>query len=364
MPLVDPAYIDHSLIPAELGIELENEAGEQMLVGRWCPARGLPGIFISVMEPRLVAPEVVLDQQRRVNPLDAVESAALVYLVAFDLERFDLEFALGTEHPKVGWSERTSAEVLDASLPGPNGIDTVAPLVRTGMVSPVNADRVVAAFIGGFKRSHGVFPRGDLAGKNHGNHYGFMESGTVLSKLQPGLATAIVYADGKVDLKSWTEADGVAQELRQVRHARQNGVPIVQYDASTGLSLPGEYIVRPGGNWSGSVDGRYRTLRAGLALQEQGGNRFLIYGYFSSVTPSAMARVFQAYQCRYAMLLDMNALEHTYLAVYRVREGQFQVQHLVRGMHVLDRSNKGVVAPRFVGYADNRDFFYLLKKER
>ncbi len=364
MPLVDPAYIDHSLIPAELGIELENEAGEQMLVGRWYPARGLPGIFISVMEPRLVAPEVVLDQQRRVNPLDAVESAALVYLVAFDLERFDLEFALGTEHPKVGWSERTSAEVLDASLPGPNGIDTVAPLVRTGMVSPVNADRVVAAFIGGFKRSHGVFPRGDLAGKNHGNHYGFMESGTVLSKLQPGLATAIVYADGKVDLKSWTEADGVAQELRQVRHARQNGVPIVQYDASTGLSLPGEYIVRPGGNWSGSVDGRYRTLRAGLALQEQGGNRFLIYGYFSSVTPSAMARVFQAYQCRYAMLLDMNALEHTYLAVYRVREGQFQVQHLVRGMHVLDRSNKGVVAPRFVGYADNRDFFYLLKKER
>jgi len=26
-----------------------------------------------------------------------------------------------------------------------------------------------------------------------------------------------------------------------------------------------------------------------------------------------MARVFQAYQCGYAMLLDMNALEHTYL---------------------------------------------------
>ena len=31
-----------------------------------------------------------------------------------------------------------------------------------------------------------------------------------------------------------------------------------------------------------------------------------------------MARVFQAYGCRYAMLLDMNALEHTYLATYHM----------------------------------------------
>ena len=30
-----------------------------------------------------------------------------------------------------------------------------------------------------------------------------------------------------------------------------------------------------------------------------------------------MARIFQAYRCDYAMLLDMNALEHTYLAMYR-----------------------------------------------
>jgi hypothetical protein len=77
-----------------------------------------------------------------------------------------------------------------------------------------------------------------------------------------------------------------------------------------------------------------------------------------------MARVFEAYHCTYAMLLDMNALEHTYLALYHRQAAQFDVQHLIQEMSVLDKSNKGQIAPRFVGYADNRDFFYLLRKER
>ncbi len=117
------------------------------------------------------------------------------------------------------------------------------------------------------------------------------------------------------------------------------------------------------GNWSGSVDKRLRALRAGACLQESDEGRFLIYGYFSTATPSAMARVFMAYRCRYAMLLDMNALEHTYLALYRNSGSDFGVQHLIGEMKVLDQEHQGRVVPRFVGFADNRDFFYLLRKE-
>ena len=106
-----------------------------------------------------------------------------------------------------------------------------------------------------------------------------------------------------------------------------------------------------------------RTLRAGVCLQESEAGRFLIYGYFSSVTPSAMARVFEAYGCRYAMHLDMNALEHTYLAVYRRQQGGLDVEHLIRGMDVLDKKEGDRVVPRFLGFPDNRDFFYLLRKE-
>ena len=75
-----------------------------------------------------------------------------------------------------------------------------------------------------------------------------------------------------------------------------------------------------------------------------------------------MARVFQAYRCSYAMLLDMNALEHTYLAYYRRSGSEMSVDHLIKGMSQLDQSESGQVIPRFLGYPDNRDFFYVMRR--
>jgi hypothetical protein len=250
----------------------------------------------------------------------------------------------------------------ESAAPGPDGIDTIAPLVSTGLIGPRDAARTAAAFTGGFKRSHGAFKWGELAGKNHGSHYGFIENGVVLSKLQPGLSTIYRLEDGWVDLKTWTEKDSGL--LPTVRYARQNGVPIISgFDPAARMSVPGPLVARWGeGNWSGSAGETLRTLRAGAALQEVQGKRFLVYAVFTGATPSAMARVFQAYHCSYAMLLDMNALEHTYLAVYRRNGPKLYVQHLIKGMEEVDKTVKGQYIPRFLGFADNRDFFYLLRK--
>ena len=241
---------------------------------------------MSTIQPQLVSEEVSKSLKDQLNPLDKVESSALVYMIAFDLDQFDIGFAMGTEHPRVDWSDRVREKVRDNALPGPDGIDTVEPVVNTGMVNPVNAQRIAATFIGGFKRYHGAFRNGDFAYKNSGSHYGFIENGVVMSKLLPGLATVIIFDDGTIEMKTWTEQDNA--NLYRIRHARQNGPPLIEYDATTRTSKPGELVPQPlTGNWSGSVDGRYRTLRAGLALQEHEGNRFLIYGYFSSANPSA-----------------------------------------------------------------------------
>jgi hypothetical protein len=360
-PLMNPDYSNHFLVPDELDIALETETGNRLLIGRWYRAKDLAGVFVSVTRPNLVASEVIEAQRKRVNPLDEVESNALVYMVAFDLDLFDLGFEMGTEHPRVDWSDRVPDQVRDNSLPGPDGIGTLDPLVMTGMVSPAYAHRTAATFIGGFKRYHGAFRWADLSLKNHGSHYGFIEHGVVLSKLQPSLSTVLVFEDGTVDLKTWSENDNA--DLERIRHARQNGVPIIEYDAATETSTVGHLVPHWGqGNWSGSVDQRFRTVRAGLGLHVSKDHRFLIYGYFSGATPSAMARVFQAYHCRYAMILDINALEHTYLAVYKSQDMN-DVQHLVKGMSVLDKTKEGQIIPRFLGYADNRDFFYLFRKE-
>jgi len=78
-----------------------------------------------------------------------------------------------------------------------------------------------------------------------------------------------------------------------------------------------------------------------------------------------MAHVFQAYGCRYAMHLDMNALEHTYLALYPRSGSGIGVEHLVQGMAVLDKSVGTALLPRFLGFPDDRDFFYLVvRKDR
>jgi hypothetical protein len=360
-PLVSPAAFDRLLVPVNLGIGLGGGADGRVAVGRWYPAQDHPGIFVTTLRPDLVAPEVIEEQRGRVAALDPVESAALVYLVAFDLEQFDLGFRLGTDHPRVGWSDMVLPAVRDDALTGPDGIETIEPLVRTGMLSPTEASRVAATFTGGFKRAHGAFRTSNLAMIDHGSHYGFVENGVVLSKLQPGLATAVVFDDGRVDLRTWTKQDDA--DLPRIRDARQNGVAILERDAGSRRTVPGARVREWGpGNWSGSADKQLRTLRAGLCLQESQGKQFLVYGYFSSATPSSMARVFQASGCRYAMLLDMNALEHTYMAVYRMQGSRLVTQHLIDGMEVVDGSRDGQPLPRFVSVADNRDFFYLLRR--
>jgi hypothetical protein len=58
----------------------------------------------------------------------------------------------------------------------------------------------------------------------------------------------------------------------------------------------------------------------------------------------------------------MNALEHTYLAIYRRSGSQMFVDHLVKGMSEVDKSSGGEFVPRFLGFADNRDFFYVMRR--
>jgi hypothetical protein len=361
--LIDPGHSTRLSLPESLGISLApGAAANGMIPGAWYPTADNSGTYVSIMEPSLAAREVLDSYKNRVNVLDKVEASALCYLIAFDLSRYELGFALGTSYPGVGWSDRTLPQMKNSRLPGPDGIGSIAPLVSTGLIAPENGRRTVATFTGGFKRTHGAFRYGDLALRNHGSHYGFIENGVVFSKLEPGLATLYSLNDGSVEMKTWTDADNSL--LGRIRHARQNGVPLAEFDDATQSAAPGRLVAQWGpGNWSGSENEKLRTIRGGVALQTGQGGRFLIYAVFSDATPSAMARVFQAYRCRYAMPLDMNALEHTYLALYRRSGSELLVDHLIKGMSVLDKSVSGEVVPRFLGYPDNRDFFYVMRRE-
>jgi hypothetical protein len=358
-PLLDAARAGAALEPTGLGLPLSGvEAGAALEAGRWYGVDGVPDGFVSAVLPELVDPAIVSALGASINPLDSIERTALVWHVAFRLDAFDFDFELGTDHPRVGWSERLSRST---PVPGPDGFDTVAPFARTGRVPPYALADVVATFVGGFKRSHGAMRSGDLAKVNNNSHYGFVSNGAVLSTLQPGLATFVIDADGTVDLRTWSDADDA--ELWRVRHARQNGVPVLE-TTPDGTPRAGD-LVRSWsqGNWSGSVEGNLRSLRAGACIIDNGDTPYLLYGWFSAATPSAMAVVWASFGCRYGMLLDMNALEHTYLSLHRFEADAWQVFHLDTGMAVLDKKAKdGITQPRFVSFSDNRDFFYVTRR--
>ncbi len=210
---VDAAHGDDRLASRDLGLATTAEGG--LVAGKWYPAVGVPGVFVSLVTPGRVAAD--LREKYRVGPLDAVEREALVFLVAFDLGAYGLGFGLGTDYPGVGWAERLLPGARDESLPGPDGFADLDPIEPTGMVPPPVADRVIATFAGGFKRIHGAFHAGPLARVHSGSHYGFVEGGVVLSKLQPGLATLYALDDGTVGMKTWVREDKLPRDAPQ-RH--------------------------------------------------------------------------------------------------------------------------------------------------
>jgi hypothetical protein len=361
IPMLAPESAGRSIVADHLGLDLAVSTTD-LDPGRWYAVRDLPAVSVSVIAPQYIDASVRLARRPMLNPVDPVEAGALVYLVAFDTERLNFHYAIGTEHPRLDWSERTLPTSRDPRLPGPDGVGSAAPLVTNGMVSPADVNGTIATFAAGFKRAQGAFRYGPLATQNYGSHYGFIQQGVVFSKLQPELASVVIMDDGTVDLRTWRAAD--RSSLPHIRDARQNGVPLIEYDAAKRTSATGKFVNLWGpGNWSGSAGEDLRSLRAGLCLQENGSHSFLIYGYFSAATPSTMARVFEAYHCRYAMHLDMNALEHTYLALYVRRNNQRVVEHLIDEMQVVDRSARGQLAPRFLAFPDDRDFFYVTGRE-
>jgi hypothetical protein len=359
---VDEAQIDLYLTPASLGIATD-AADNRHYYGRWYKALNHPYVFTSIMKPTLVEKRITDSYTDRVGAIGSHdksrrESDALVYLVAFDLTKFRFGYALGADSPGIEWSARSAT--ADRTMKGPDGFGTKTPFCTVGATPPYFEPWVVSTFAGGFKREHGSFRTGPLAKVNNSSHFGFMEEGVIFSRLLPGLATAGIARDGTLDLFTWPEdSTGLLPKLSD---ARQNCISIVEGIDSNGISIPNILVNDWGaGSWSGDQNGDFVTLRAGLALQDFKGRRFLLFAYFTSATPNSMARVFQAYQCRYGMLLDMNTPNYCYAALYKHdAEGAVaEAEYLHKDM----RSGNGQDGSlKFLSKNDTRDFFYVLRK--
>jgi hypothetical protein len=358
---IEESQADLYLTPPNLGIATDAADG-RLYYGRWYRAANHPYVFVSMMKPTIVEKQLMDSYTDRVAPIGSHdkarrESDALVYLVAFDLSKFRFGYGLGADHPKLEWSKR--AEKTKHTGKGPDGFDERSPFSSVGAVPPYYSKWVVGSFIAGFKREHGAFKTGPLSKINSCSHFGFMEQGVVFSRLLPGLATVAIGRDGGLNLFTWPE-DG-STLLPQMAYGRQNCISIIEGVDSNNIGVPNPLVNDWGaGSWSGDQNGNVVTLRSSLAIQESNGGRFLLFAYFTGATPSTMARVFQAYQCNYAMLLDMNTSNYCYAALYaRDADGNLTgAEYLQKDMQ---RGNGSDGSLKFLQKNDTRDFFYVLR---
>ena len=357
---VAPTFVKLAHKPKLLNIETD-AVDQNMLYGHWYKTVRHAGVYVSVLSVAAVDPAILASYPDRVGTVvvsgaNSQEGGSVVYMLAIDMERYGFGYAVGADHPNLEWSPK--AKKLP-QMGGPDGFGTRAPLATIGALPPYLVDSVAGVFAGGFKREHGAFSVGPLSKVNNNSHFGFVENGVVLSRLNPGLATAVIAPDGSMDMLTWSE-DG-DKDFRYILHARQNGVPIIEGIDADGISIPGAFVNKPGdGAWSGNANGRLLTIRAGMGIQEHNGHRFLLLGYFTGATPNAMARTYQAYHCRYAMSLDMNAPELCYSALYcRGGDGRIAgAEYLIKEMSAANGGNH----LRFLQTNDTRDCFYLFRR--
>ncbi len=349
----------HTTIPAySLGLQTVG-AEDNLLAGQWYPLKNFPGVYTSLMMPGMVSGEIQSSHRDRVNGLDGVENSAQVYLMAVSLEKYTIGWGHGTEHPGVGWSPRARNIRRDNPY-GPDGFNSITPLIPLGHVPPMYWSKTIGTFSGGFQRRHSAFRAGELSLTSKGHHYGFMQDGVMLVSPSEDLATIIMYWNGGVELKRWTKQDN--KKLFLIRHLRQNGVPLIQRDKN-GKGIPGKLVNQWGaGNWSGTAEAQLRAPRGGACIIETSQDNYLVYAYFSGITPSGMARVFQAYGCNFAMHLDMNSPGQAYASLFTPEDdgSSLDIELLMTDMYAYMGGNKK--SPRYFIKPDYKDFFYIMQK--
>ncbi len=356
-PLAAKISQDLLIAKSGIGIEIADDVKAGLKIGQWYKAKNFAGIFVSVMKAKFVADDILSSYTDLVLPLDnhgKGEADALVDSVAMDLNQYSFGWNNGTKFPDVGWSSR-AARPKGASSEGPDGFADQNPLTFPGVVSPFEVSQTVGVLAGGFQRHHSAFRSGPLHNINRSSHYGVMEKGVITSTIVPNLATFIVYLDGTIDIKTWTLADNT--NLNKMRDVRQNGVPLIED------GKPSAYVNNWGaGNWSGSAEKELKTPRTSACLVERDGQRYLIFSYFSTHTPSGMARVLQSYGCKYAIHLDMNAPTLAYSAFFTAsQDGDFKIEHVSNAM-TDDAVVNGKTSPRSLMAPNYKDFFYVIKK--
>jgi hypothetical protein len=238
---------------------------------------------------------------------DSDRPYAILDVIAIDLSKTQLHFALGSEQPY------ESAKIPRAA----------------GVIPPQDQqpDLLLAAFNGGFMVEHG--------------HFGAMVDGLVAVHPRDGLGTLAIYRDGSLCMGAWG-AD--LQPSDEMVAYRQNGPLAIKNGQISMLVANPSY-------WGYTISGETVTWRSGLGLSQDGRTLFYLAG--PSLSIQTLTDAMKAAGLWTAMQLDINKYWVHFVAIHSV-DGQLISEPL-------DQNAMKVHANRFlVGFS--HDFFYITEK--
>jgi hypothetical protein len=232
---------------------------------------------------------------------------AKVLVVAMDMRQLELDMEAGVEDPK--------------SLTGLHGSGKIPR-------DPKTLGRVVAAFNGAFKTTHG--------------EYGMMVHRRVFLPAKPAAATILVTDDRRVGLGTWGPSLKVPPDVLSFR---QNLEPLVE-----------DGKVSPSGRtqWGWQLQGTSMlTERSGICVSA--GNH-LYYLWGDEASAATLGKAMLLVQCTYGIHLDMNP-HHTGFVFANVRSvapRDYEARLLTPLMEIWPE--------RYLEYSP-KDFFYLMLRD-
>ena len=232
---------------------------------------------------------------------------AKVLVVAMDMRQLELDMEAGVDDPK--------------PLTGVHGSGKIPR-------DPKTLGRVVGAFNGAFKTTHG--------------EYGMMVHRRVLLPAKPAAATVLVTDDRRVGLGTWGPSPKIPADVLSYR---QNLEPLVE-----------DGKVSPSGRtqWGWQLQGTSMlTERSGICVTA-GGNLYYLWG--DEASAATLGKAMLLAQCTYGIHLDMNP-HHTGFVFANVRSvapRDYEARLLSPLMEIWPE--------RYLEYSP-KDFFYLMLRD-
>jgi len=307
-------------MPEGIGVPAAVPSGDDLEVPPFAPppfqppfaevATGADGIWVPIADARDAHAPVSM-YKSVVHP-DKRRGFAAVAVVAIDIKAFELHLAAGTKEP-------ASFKVLRSDRPG--------------VVPSEHTDKLVAAFNGGFKATHG--------------HYGMKLGGIEYLPPRDIACTFALYRDGSHHIATWSKMKSDADRTVYYRQTP----PCLVEDGEIHQALHYQEYAK---GWGATVGGDTIIRRSSVGLDRE--RKILFYGLGEAMTAQALARGMKAAGAHWVAELDVNYSYPRFLLYEQPdpTKPPIATTALIKAIEF----NKY----QYVGQASPRDFFYLTRR--